>query len=141
MERKGLITNLFVARRKRAPMQPVNQLEVTVDGIIGDRSFGRENRQVLIMDVELLEKHDLIPGVVRENVDVKGLMIHDLPKGTHLVVGTAEAVIVGPCTPCDRLEEVRSGLKEELRGERGIFIRILKEGTISIGDEMKVLEE
>ena len=41
------------------------------------------------------------------------------------------------CHPCDQLEELRPGLKREMRGRRGMLCRVVQGGTIRPGDSIE----
>ncbi len=43
-----------------------------------------------------------------------------------------------PCTPCERMDEIRMGLQEQLQGKRGMLARVIRGGEIRAGDEIKV---
>jgi MOSC domain-containing protein YiiM len=45
-----------------------------------------------------------------------------------------------PCEPCHRMDEIRQGLKEKLRGRRGMLCRVVEAGRIRRGDRIQVLD-
>jgi MOSC domain-containing protein YiiM len=46
-----------------------------------------------------------------------------------------------PCTPCGHMDEIREGLKEALRGRRGVLCRVLEPGQIRRGDTIEVIQQ
>jgi MOSC domain-containing protein YiiM len=96
-------------------------------------------RQILMIDLESLEKLGLAPGTVKENVTIRGLDLREAAAGQRLRIGEAEVEVVAPCDPCFRMDEIRGGLREELKGQRGVLGRIVKGGVIRRGDEVEVL--
>ncbi|WP_376788672.1 MOSC domain-containing protein [Thermoflexus sp.] len=136
----GVVVALFRCPGHRIPMESVSALRVEAGyGIVGD-SHAREGslRQILLMDQETLDALDLPPGAVRENITVRGLPLHDLQSGEHLRVGEALLEITQPCTPCSRMEEIRPGLQEALRGRRGMLARVVESGWIRRGDLIRI---
>ena len=61
---QGSITNLYIARVKETPSDPVDHATaISGQGLEGDRSCSERNmRQVLFMDKETLDDLDLKPG-------------------------------------------------------------------------------
>jgi len=96
------------------------------------------SRQVLVMDVETLGRLDLPPGIVKENITTRGLALGELQSGQRLRVGEVLLEITVPCEPCHRMDEIRQGLRQQLRGRRGILCRVVEAGRIRRGDTIEV---
>jgi MOSC domain-containing protein YiiM len=43
------------------------------------------------------------------------------------------------CDPCERMEEIRTVLQDELEGRRGMLARVVKTGEIAVGDEIRLV--
>ncbi len=41
--------------------------------------------------------------------------------------------------PCERMEAIRPGLRQELKGRRGMLARIVEGGTVRVGDPIELL--
>jgi MOSC domain-containing protein YiiM len=134
------VVALFVCTASRAPLERRKSLELIEEsGAQGDRHMKRgSRRQVLLMEQEVLDALKLAPGEVREQVTVRGLDLNALVFGVRLKCGTALLEVAGPCRPCERMEEIRPGLERELEGRRGRFVRVVRAGTIAVGDEIVV---
>jgi MOSC domain-containing protein YiiM len=96
--------------------------------------------QVLLMESETLRVLGLEPGIVKENITTLGLRLGELVPGQRLQVGEGVLEVTGPCEPCRRMEEIRPGLQQELRGRRGVLCRVVRGGRIRRGDPMKLLQ-
>jgi MOSC domain-containing protein YiiM len=96
-------------------------------------------RQLLLVDQETLEAMSLSPGVIRENITTRGLDVNGLAKGQRLRIGDAQLEVSAVCTPCDKLENVRPGLRQELRGRRGMLCRVIEGGEIQPGDAIEMI--
>ena len=114
-------------------------------GIEGDRyaikrGMNRAKRQVLLMDKETLELLGLTPGTVRENITTQDMDLYSLTPGQKVRIGAeVELEITELCNPCERMDEIRQGLKEELEGRRGMLTRVAKGGDIAVGDTISVV--
>ncbi len=140
------IISLQICVGHREPMNPVDSATfIEGFGIEGDRhavkSGARTVRQVLLMDEDTLEGFGLGIGQVRENVTVRGIDLHEVPAGQRLALGDDVVVeITQFCAPCERMEEVRPGLREELFEQRGMLATVISGGAVNVGDQIQVLE-
>ena len=112
--------------------------EVGFDGCAHAQPGGK--RQVLLVDRETLDALDLGPGMIRENITTEGLNVNGLKQGESLRVGQALLEVTMVCTPCGQMEDLRPGLRKEVRGRRGTLCRIVKGGIIRRGDNIQKLE-
>src|SRR5712692_9091908 len=97
-------------------------------------------RQVLLMDIETLEAMGVVPGAVKENITTRGIELAALKTGERLRIGEALLEVTMRCDPCDRMNEIRPGLKEELHGRRGMLLRVVEGGRIRVGDAILNVE-
>ena len=140
------IISLQICVGHREPMNPVDSATfIEGFGIEGDRhaikSGARTIRQVLLMDEDTLEGFGLGIGQVRENVTVRGIDLHEVPAGQRLALGDDVVVeITQFCAPCERMDEVRPGLREELFEQRGMLATVISGGAVNVGDQIQVLE-
>ncbi len=136
------VASLFVAVVHRQPMQEVEEVGALVERGLERCIHGRpgSRRQVLLMDLETLEHLGIPPGAVKENITTRGLRVQGLKPGQRLRVGEALFEVTLPCEPCYRMDEIRPGLREELRGRRGMLCRVLEAGRIRQGDRIEVLD-
>ncbi len=110
-------------------------------GIEGDRHArpGKRN-QVLVMDLETLDQFKLRAGDIRENIATRGLDVASLAEGDRLRFGTdAEVLISHPCAPCHKMDALRPGLQEELRGRRGMLGVVSRGGVVLPGDVVELI--
>lgn len=141
---RGTVKAIAVATRSRQPVSMLDDvLAVENRGLEGCR-HAREgsDRQVLLVEEEVLSELDLHAGQVKENLTTRGINLRELPVGTQLKIG-AEAVlaVTGPCEPCRRMDEIRNGLRAALDGRRGTLCRVAKGGTIRCGDLIEVIPD
>jgi MOSC domain-containing protein YiiM len=136
----GEVQHLFTCLVHRFPMHEVSEAEVIKDKGLKGCIHGRpgNKRQVSLMDRETLDKFGLVPGVVKENITTRGIDFQLLATGNVLRIGGCVLEITGPCDPCARMDEIRMGLQEELRGQRGWLCRVTEAGIIRRGDRIEV---
>lgn len=140
--RQGKIASLQLCVGHRKPMMTVESAEIVEGlGLRGDRhAIAGSTRQILLIEEETLKALNLSPGQVKENITIRDLKLMELKPGQKLQVGEAVVLeITKPCTPCGRMDEVRSGLQTELAGRRGILAKALRGGIINIEDAIRVL--
>ena len=143
----GQITSLHLCVGHREPMKDVDSANVIAKfGMEGDRHATTEGirtqRQILLMDEATIEAFGLFVTDVRENITLAGLELHSLERGSQVSLGDDVVLkITGHCAPCDRMEELRPGLQQELEGHRGMLATVLQGGTIKVGDSIRVREQ
>ena len=113
-------------------------------GIEGDRHAtrgkARAHRQVLLMAQEMLSAFGLVPGEVRENITTQGIALQELQPGTRVALGSdAVLEITEDCEPCERMDEIRDGLRGELERKRGMLATVVESGTVHAGDAVRVV--
>ena len=138
---QGSITNLHIARVKGTPSDPVQEATaLSGKGLDGDRSCSADNvRQVLFMDKETLDRMDLQPGQIKENITTNGIDMSQAKAGQVFFVGDAVTMeVVGECEPCGKMDAIRPGLREGLNGKRGMLAMVINGGSIKVGDPVRI---
>jgi MOSC domain-containing protein YiiM len=138
----GEVLHLFKCLVHRFPMEEVEEVEVVANKGFRGCIHGRpgSKRQVSFVDRETLHKLGVAPGMVKENITTQGMDLQALSLGQILRVGQQCVLeITGPCHPCARMDEIRMGLQEELRGQRGWLCKVNVGGRIRRGDRIEVL--
>jgi MOSC domain-containing protein YiiM len=132
-------------------MRRVDVLEVTVEGIPGDRyatgqgswSQHRTSPLTLVDAAEIRQAAELL-GVeldavtLRRNVVVDGAALNGLV-GRRFALGDALLEGERPCDPCRYLERHLGlrGLKAALTERGGLRVRVVRGGTIRLGDTVQ----
>jgi MOSC domain-containing protein YiiM len=134
------IVAIHLSTASRAPLEKVERVEAELEkGLTGDRHAKPNNRRsILLVEQEVLDDFGLKPGDVREQVTVRGVDLMNLVFGSRLAVGGAVLEVAGPCAPCERMDELRQGLQQELDGRRGRFVRVVQAGSFAVGDAIAV---
>ncbi|MBM3127552.1 MAG: MOSC domain-containing protein [Chloroflexi bacterium] len=138
---KGTIASLHIATAHRAPMEHPQVARAIADlGLEGDiHNKPGGKRQVLLMDEETLNAFGLQAGQVRENITTRGIELKTLAPGTRLRAGGAAFEITQACDPCKMIEDIRPGLRAQMQGQRGMFVRVIVGGEVRVGDVIEIV--
>jgi MOSC domain-containing protein YiiM len=137
----GQLEAIHIAPTHGAAMDNCDSVRVVEGlGLEGDR-FARTDRagQIMLMPAELLERLDLWPGSVRENLTTRGIDVMALPPGTRLRIGEALLEATGSAPPCHHNDTQRSGWRSQLGGQRGLLCRAIEGGVIRVNDRIERL--
>ena len=114
-------------------------------GIENDRKGGHPNRNLNVMDQEMVdaladEGYPNGPGVLGENLILQRVGISSLPPGSRLRIGP-EAVIevVRLREPCYKLTALDPRMPDSVIGRVGVMARVVESGVIRVGDAVAVL--
>jgi MOSC domain-containing protein YiiM len=108
-------------------------------GMEGCAHANPPRREVLFASLEHLESVAVEPGAIRENLTVEGTDVQAWPVGQRVRVGEALFEITMVCDPCQRMDDLRQGLRAELDDKRGMLARVVESGEVAVGDEIELL--
>lgn len=102
------------------------------------------NRQLSLIEREQIAEHAkalgiqrIAPGAVRSNIETEGIDLQQLV-GSTVEVGEAVLVVDAARDPCAKMDAICKGLRERMMNKRqGVMARILKSGTIRVGDPIR----
>ena len=139
----GLVEAIHISPENERLPEAVEAVEVTADGVRGDRYFGARN--LTLIEAEALEGLledtgiELSAAESRRQVLTRGVRLNDLV-GKRFSVGEVECVGEEWCEPCNHLQGLtRPGVVRGLVHRAGLRADILRGGRIAVGD--KVAEE
>ena len=111
------------------------------EGVEGCAHRRGGKRNVLFVAAEDLEALDVAPGAVKENFTVRGAEVMRWRIGQRLEIGDAEFEVSMVCDPCSNMDLIRPGLQAELEGRRGMLARVIRSGSVAVGDEIRLLSD
>jgi len=145
----GTVEGIYIAPREAAPTEPRERVSVVAGGgIEGDRKFAAGERtgghDLTLIEAEAVERLapeiELEPGASRRNVVTRGIDLNALV-GKRFAVGDVECVGEELCHPCRHLEKLtQPGVLKGLAGRGGLCARVLTDGAIAVGDEVRELD-
>ena len=140
--------------RPKGPMETIDRVAVTVaEGVHGDyrgalaATKPSRKRQVTLIEAESVSAAMAESGAVldwsdcRRNLLLRGIRL-PRAEGTRVRVGDSLVLeITCECDPCERMDELHSGLRAALTPDwRGGFCaRVIDDGEIAVGDPVRIL--
>ncbi|MCH4888988.1 MOSC domain-containing protein [Acidaminobacter sp. JC074] len=141
------LLSINLSEKKGVIKKPVSEAVLIEEyGIEGDAHAGKWHRQVSLLGQESVDKmiakglDHLKPGDFAENLLTEGIVLYELPVGTILTIGETKHEVTQIGKECHTGCEIKQITGECVMPKEGIFTRVLKGGTIRIGDEITVIE-
>ncbi len=143
---EGLLAGICTAQKKRDDLQAVDQAEIKVGGgLVGDRYFrpkdgGQADQEITLIESEALEALAKECGITlhstqaRRNLVTRGVPLNHLID-REFSVGEVRLRGIRLCEPCGHLEDMtHKGVREGLLHRGGLRARVIKGGTVRVGD-------
>ncbi len=134
----GTVLKLFISK------ESVEKMVVDKDGILKDKFYAKNiERSVLLSSKDSYERAEEIGisldfGKLGENIIMDYNPYH-LEAGTTIEIGEVVLEISQKCTLCKSLTKIDNRLPKLLKDDRGIFSKVIKEGTIYRGDKIYIV--
>lgn len=145
---EGAVVGLFRSGGG-VPKAAAERVEVTWQGVVGDRQDDRANHgrpwQALclwsgeVIDAFAAAGHPLAPGLAGENITVRGLPWHRVVPGARLQVGEVLAEVSAYAVPCRKNAGwFLDGRFDAMHHRHGpvsrVYATVVAPGTIAVGD-------
>lgn len=140
----------WIGRRpaRRAPIEAVDSVEITANGLVGDHWRRGGPRAVTLIQWEhlpvigaFLGRDAPPPEALRRNIAIAGINLLGLRRRSFRI---GEVVLrgTGICAPCSRMEEnLGPGGYSAVRHHGGIGAEVLTPGRIRLGDAVSLVRE
>jgi MOSC domain-containing protein YiiM len=115
-------------------------------GLENDAHAGDWHRQVSLLAIESISKIrnkglDVHPGDFAENITTEGIRLWELPVGTQLKLGEDALVEITQIgKECHDRCAIFKQVGDCVMPREGIFVKVLKGGTISPSDGIRILD-
>jgi MOSC domain-containing protein YiiM len=136
----GSVEGINIAREQSALPHAVEAIEVTEEGVVGDRYGG--SRDLTLIEAEALEAFLAETGIElshaesRRQVLTRGIHLNDLV-GERFTVGEVECLGRELCEPCNHLQSLtRQGVLRGMVHRAGLNADIVRGGRIAVGDRV-----
>ncbi len=144
--RIGRLEAVCTSERKGMPKKDRGAGLLRVDwGLEGDAHAGNWHRQVSLLALESIAKMQaqglkVRPGSFAENLTTSGLVLHTLPVGTRMTVGTTLVEVTQIGKECHDHCAIYKLAGDCVMPREGIFVKVLEGGEIRVGDTIEVLD-
>lgn len=140
------IISINISPKKGMRKKPVDSVVIKENyGIESDAHASEKwHRQISLLALESIKKMQDLglkvgPGDFAENITTEGIVLMTLPIGTKMTIGEDVEVEV---SQIGKLCHARCAIYEQagdcVMPREGIFVKVLKGGTIKKGDEIRV---
>ena len=136
----GRVEAIRIAPEHEQLPEPVDTVEVTAEGVEGDRYFGRGD--ITLVETEALAAYSeetgkpLSHAEIRRQVLTSGISLNDL-LGKRFRVGGVEAVGAEWCEPCSHIQSLtHDGVLRGMVHRAGLRADVVQPGTIAVGDDV-----
>ncbi len=119
----------------------------TEHGLVGDAHAGKWHRQVSLLAQESIDKmilsggEGLGSGKFAENITTQGILLHELPVGTRLIIGQTLQEVTQIGKECHSGCAIKVQVGQCIMPKEGIFTRVLKRGEIKPGDSIFLADQ
>jgi len=139
------IVSIAISKKKGTRKTPVDEAFISRDhGLEGDAHAGKWHRQVSFLSSESIEGAkeqglDVTFGDFAENIASEGIDWKTLPVGTHVQLGAEVRVEITQIgKECHNKCAIYYKAGDCIMPREGVFARVLEEGKIRCGDEIKI---
>ena len=145
MSKVGKVISLYISVKGSSSPLEKQTLSLDEKGIIDDKHYDTDKeRSVLITslasyDILMQHKIETEHGILGENL----LIDYDpyrLSPGTKLQIGNTILQISQNCTLCKHLSKIDKRIPKLLKNDRGVFGKVVQDGSIKVGDEIFLLD-
>jgi len=144
MKKVGKILKLFISIKGIEKRVERESLIVDKSGILEDKFYGKDLQRSILLssnDSYLLTKEqgiNLSYGELGENI-LMDFNPYSLDLGVQLKIGEVTLEITQACTICNHLSKIDKKLPKLLKKDRGIFAKVIQNGTIYEDDAIFML--
>ena len=142
------VVSVNISERKGTIKHPVPEIQLKLrHGIVGDAHAGDWHRQVSMLAEESIDTMrakcpiPLDSGIFAENINTEGIDLKSLPVGTHLTLGETEVEVTQIGKECHNDCAIKQAVGTCVMPTEGIFVIVVREGTVRPGDEIIIKED
>ena len=142
----GMIKGICISEKRGTQKHEVNEATLVADwGIENDAHAGHWHRQVSLLSLEKIEAFrargvDVAFGAFGENLIVDGYDFRNLPVGTRFRCNDVLLEMTQIGKECHSHCEIYKVVGDCIMPREGVFAKVLKGGSIKVGDELVLAE-
>lgn len=141
----GKVKAICISERRGTQKHCIEKADLTIDwGIVGDAHGGNWHRQISLLSFDKIEDFrkkgaDIDFGAFGENLVVEGFDFRSLPVGTRFQCNDVVLEMTQIGKECHTHCQIYHKMGDCIMPREGVFAKVISEGTINVGDEMKML--
>ena len=143
---KVKVLSVNISEKKGTVKKPVDSIQLTEIGVVGDAHSGKWHRQVSLLAAESIAKFSeeagrtIKYGEFAENITTEGLLLHECRPLDRFVNGNIELEVTQIGKKChgDNCSIFRE-VGNCVMPKEGIFARVVRNGELKEGDEFQYL--
>ncbi len=142
----GRVVAVCISEKKGERKKPVREVSVRENhGIVDDAHAGDWHRQVSMLAMESIKKMqdkglDVTTGDFAENITTEGIDLPSLPIGTRLAIGETLTEVTQIGKECHTRCAIYHQAGDCVMPREGIFVKVLRGGTIKCDDPIEIVE-
>ncbi len=143
----GRVVAVCISEKKGERKKPVSEVSIRENhGIVGDAHAGDWHRQISLLAMESINKMrdkglDVTTGDFAENITTEGIELPSLPIGTRLAIGETLAEVTQIGKECHTRCAIYHQAGDCVMPREGIFVKVIRGGTIRCGDRVDIVEK
>jgi molybdopterin adenylyltransferase len=142
------ILSVNTSEKKGTVKKPVDEIQLTEIGVVGDAHSGKWHRQVSLLATESIAKFEveagrsIQPGEFAENITTEGLLLHKCRPLDRFLNDAVELEVTQIGKKChgDNCAIFRE-VGNCVMPKEGIFARVIRSGNLKAGDELDYLRK
>ena len=143
----GIIQAICISEVRGVQKHAIPEADLTPEwGIVGDAHAGDWHRQISLLaqeSIDIMTEMGIdgpTPGQFAENLTTEGICLYELPVGTRLQIGETIQEVTQIGKECHKGCAIQQKVGKCIMPTQGIFTKVIKEGTLHVGDPITVLE-
>ena len=150
----GKITAVCISKEKGTPKENIEKCEIIENFGLKDDAHAGSIRQVSLLSAERVKEAEkklkessvesaikLTPGIFGENILAEGIDFKSYPLGTVFEIGECRLALTQIGKKCHSGCTVQNLTGKCIMPTEGVFAKVLKGGTVKVGDDIKVAEK
>ncbi|MDD3293863.1 MAG: MOSC domain-containing protein [Geobacteraceae bacterium] len=143
----GRVLAVCISEKKGERKKPVCEVSIRENhGIVGDAHAGDWHRQISLLAMESINKMrdkglDVTTGDFAENITTEGIELPSLPIGTRLAIGETLTEVTQIGKECHTRCAIYHQAGDCVMPREGIFVKVLRGGTIRCDDRIDIVEK
>ncbi len=137
----GIVVSVNISREKGTIKQPVSQISLDCNGIVGDAHAGPWHRQISLLAQEDIDffvkeiKREISPGEFAENITVSGVDLGKVAILDRFRIGQVELEVTQIGKKCHGDDcAIYREVGKCVMPKKGLFCRVINQGKIKAGD-------